>query len=246
MSLYNECEADAAVELLKGFKRRYPSEFAGGRIGIITPSKRQLSFLRSWFSNAFGSSITADREFNTVDGFQGREVDVLLLSMVRAADTSSDSGGKNPTTIGFVADIRRMNFASTIARLSLWNLETSEDRKIEEEAGVRMKFLERNFQRGVDHQNLRRGNEGWKQREKINQKQTDLGNSLHKLTSENQRTHSDRSEYVHDNSKGSKSQILKVPTASSECHLGKKNVIVSNPSSGGSHKDSSNSSGAPK
>ncbi|KAK3015916.1 hypothetical protein RJ639_007652 [Escallonia herrerae] len=44
LSLYNECEADAAVEILS-----YPSEFIGGRIGIITPYKCQLSLLRSRF-----------------------------------------------------------------------------------------------------------------------------------------------------------------------------------------------------
>lgn len=50
-------------------------------------------------------------EFNTIDGFQGREVDILILSTVRSSDS-----------IGFVADIRRMNVALTRARLSLWIL----------------------------------------------------------------------------------------------------------------------------
>ncbi|OMO65548.1 putative helicase MAGATAMA 3 [Corchorus olitorius] len=116
LSLYNEREADAAVELI-----RYPSEFVGGRIGVITPYKCQLSHLRSRFSSAFGSSVTADIEFNTVDGFQGREVDILVLSTVRASDSSS-SPGIGSSSIGFVADVRRMNVALTRARLSLWIL----------------------------------------------------------------------------------------------------------------------------
>ncbi|XP_022716392.1 helicase SEN1-like isoform X3 [Durio zibethinus] len=119
LSLYNEHEADAAVELLRFFKKKYPSEFVGGRIGIITPYKRQLSLLRSCFSSAFGSSVMADIEFNTVDGFQGREVDVLVLSTVRAASSST---GISSSSIGFVADVRRMNVALTRARLSLWIL----------------------------------------------------------------------------------------------------------------------------
>ncbi|XVE91125.1 hypothetical protein DITRI_Ditri20bG0129600 [Diplodiscus trichospermus] len=119
LSLYNEREADAAVELLRFFRKKYPSEFVGGRIGIITPYKRQLSLLRSRFSSAFGSSVIADIEFNTVDGFQGREVDILVLSTVRAA---SSSPGISSSSIGFVADIRRMNVALTRARLSLWIL----------------------------------------------------------------------------------------------------------------------------
>ncbi|XP_059288718.1 uncharacterized protein LOC132042120 isoform X1 [Lycium ferocissimum] len=120
LSLYNECEADAAVEVLRFFKRRFPSEFVGGRIGIITPYRCQLSLLRSRFSSAFGSSITADMEFNTVDGFQGREVDIVILSTVRAFEACSNATQINSSRIGFVADVRRMNVALTRARLSLW------------------------------------------------------------------------------------------------------------------------------
>lgn len=102
---------------------RYPSEFVGGRIGIITPYKSQLSLLRSRFSNAFGSSVSAKMEFNTVDGFQGREVDILVLSTVRAAaETCSESPRSNSGNIGFVADVRRMNVSLTRAKLSLWIL----------------------------------------------------------------------------------------------------------------------------
>ncbi|CAK8535549.1 unnamed protein product [Lathyrus sativus] len=122
MSLCNEHEADAAVEILRFFKKRYPAEFIGGRIGIITPYKCQLSLLRSRFLNAFGSSTIADIEFNTVDGFQGREVDILLLSTVRAAHSSTTTSQINSSSIGFVADIRRMNVALTRAKLSLWIL----------------------------------------------------------------------------------------------------------------------------
>ncbi|KHG27459.1 Helicase SEN1 [Gossypium arboreum] len=91
LSLYNECEADAAVELLKFFRKRYPSEFVVCKI-----------------------------EFNTVDGFQGREVDILVFSTVRAA--SSSQGISSSSSIGFVADERRMNVALTRAKLSLWIL----------------------------------------------------------------------------------------------------------------------------
>ncbi|KAM7260372.1 hypothetical protein ACFE04_016113 [Oxalis oulophora] len=120
MSLYNEHEADAAVELLRFYKKRYPSDFLCRRIGIITPYKHQLSLLRSRFNHTFGSSVVADMEFNTVDGFQGREVDILILSTVRAS--VSGSNGAHSKSIGFVADVRRMNVALTRARISLWIL----------------------------------------------------------------------------------------------------------------------------
>ncbi|XP_037493472.1 uncharacterized protein LOC105646246 isoform X2 [Jatropha curcas] len=119
-SLYNEHEAEASVELLRFFKKRYPSDFDGRRIGIITPYKSQLSLLRSRFSGTFGSAVMADMEFNTVDGFQGREVDILIFSTVRAAESDSHANGVNSSSIGFVADVRRMNVALTRAKLSLW------------------------------------------------------------------------------------------------------------------------------
>ncbi|GFP79207.1 helicase sen1 [Phtheirospermum japonicum] len=121
LSLYNESEADAAVEVLRFFKKSYPSEFSGGRIGVITPYKRQLLLLRSRFSSAFGSAVAADMEFNTVDGFQGREVDILLLSTVRASGSCSEIPSRvSSSSLGFVADVRRMNVALTRAKLSLW------------------------------------------------------------------------------------------------------------------------------
>lgn len=59
-------------------------------------------------------------EFNTVDGFQGREVDILLLSTVRASGSCDETPRVGPSSIGFVADVRRMNVALTRAKLSLW------------------------------------------------------------------------------------------------------------------------------
>ena len=47
---------------------------------------------------------------NTVDGFQGQERDVILISLVR-----SNSSGE----IGFLRDLRRMNVAITRARMKL-------------------------------------------------------------------------------------------------------------------------------
>lgn len=52
-------------------------------------------------------------EIETIDSFQGRQKDVIILSCVRASSGSS---------VGFVADVRRMNVAITRAKRALWVL----------------------------------------------------------------------------------------------------------------------------
>uniref|UniRef100_I1QQ37 Uncharacterized protein n=1 Tax=Oryza glaberrima TaxID=4538 RepID=I1QQ37_ORYGL len=120
-SLCNQFEAEAALEILGFLKNRYPSEFSCRKIGIITPYRSQLSLLRSRFNSFFGPEIVAEMEINTVDGFQGREVDILVLSTVRASNSSDSRHHTGEArSIGFVADVRRMNVALTRARFSLW------------------------------------------------------------------------------------------------------------------------------
>eukprot|EP01122_Echinamoeba_exundans_P004835 TRINITY_DN15059_c0_g1_i1.p1 TRINITY_DN15059_c0_g1~~TRINITY_DN15059_c0_g1_i1.p1 ORF type:complete len:1155 (+),score=197.57 TRINITY_DN15059_c0_g1_i1:177-3467(+) len=73
-------------------------------IGVITPYQEQRSVLSSYLSQFPGIDI------GTVDGFQGREKDIVVLSTVR----SHQHG------IGFLADVRRLNVALTRAKSSLW------------------------------------------------------------------------------------------------------------------------------
>lgn len=69
------------------------------QIGIITPYSAQVRLLREQLGEAY--------EIFSVDGFQGREKEVILISLVR----SNDAGD-----IGFLAETRRMNVALTRAR----------------------------------------------------------------------------------------------------------------------------------
>ncbi|KAJ7567512.1 hypothetical protein O6H91_02G151200 [Diphasiastrum complanatum] len=108
----------------------YPTEIVPGRVGIITPYKQQLALLREKFSRSLGSSITTELEFNTVDGFQGREVDILIFSTVRASAGQEKSPISTPITVGFVGDVRRMNVALTRARFSLWIVGNAETLQI--------------------------------------------------------------------------------------------------------------------
>eukprot|EP00897_Mesotaenium_endlicherianum_P004197 jgi/Mesen1/3805/ME000206S02990 len=126
-SLSNEAEVDVVLALYDALAKRYPEELRPGRVGIITPYKQQLALLRSRFARSYGAQVAESVEFNTVDGFQGREVDILIFSTVRSAENptpaslaSRPGGAGGGGSIGFVADKRRMNVALTRARVSLW------------------------------------------------------------------------------------------------------------------------------
>lgn len=80
-------------------------------VGVISPYRAQVQYLRRLikkgeFFKPYRHLITV----NTVDGFQGQERDVILISMVRANDNGE---------IGFLKDLRRMNVAITRARMKL-------------------------------------------------------------------------------------------------------------------------------
>ena len=80
-------------------------------VGIISPYRAQVQYLRreikkkDW-AKPFRQLISV----NTVDGFQGQERDIILISLVRANDDGQ---------IGFLRDLRRMNVAITRARMKL-------------------------------------------------------------------------------------------------------------------------------
>jgi hypothetical protein len=80
-------------------------------VGVITPYSAQKTLICHLLSKR---GVPEDAcEVDTVDGFQGREMDAIVLSTVR----SSRGGGSGPgETIGFVSDKRRMNVALTRAR----------------------------------------------------------------------------------------------------------------------------------
>ncbi len=98
MSKYNPKEAKLVKEVVKelidfGVK---PED-----IGIITPYKDHEEYLKT---------LVKDVEIHTVDGFQGREKEVIIISLVRS----------NPEEeIGFLDDVRRLNVAITRAKRKL-------------------------------------------------------------------------------------------------------------------------------
>lgn len=110
----NKDEAELTLNTLQQyFERIGKQRLLDERIdvGIISPYRAQVQYLRrllmKWeFFKPFRRQIS----INTVDGFQGQERDIIILSMVR----SNDEG-----QIGFLRDLRRMNVAITRARMKV-------------------------------------------------------------------------------------------------------------------------------
>ncbi|XP_065069424.1 probable helicase senataxin isoform X2 [Rhopilema esculentum] len=91
------------------------------KVGVITPYRKQLQKLQSEMSIGQESKI----EINTIDGFQGREKDIIILSCVRAQ--------KVRTGVGFLQDPQRMNVALTRAKHSLIVLIHSDSLQVDED-----------------------------------------------------------------------------------------------------------------
>ena len=117
----NRVEAELTLQTLQQYlekigKQRILEESID--VGIISPYRAQVQLLRKElrkreFFRPYRHLLTV----NTVDGFQGQERDIILISLVRSND-----GGD----IGFLRDLRRMNVAITRARMKLIILGSSE------------------------------------------------------------------------------------------------------------------------
>ena len=113
----NMSEAELTLLTLQ----RYYSRIGKERIleeridcGIISPYRAQVQYLRRQIRrHAFFKPFRHLISVNTIDGFQGQERDVILISLVRANDEGQ---------IGFLRDLRRMNVAITRARMKLFIL----------------------------------------------------------------------------------------------------------------------------
>ena len=110
----NKAEARLTLEQLQRYIEKIGKErFLDERIdvGIISPYKAQVQYLRQLLrKEPFFKPYRPYLTVNTVDGFQGQERDIILISLVRANEDGQ---------IGFLSDLRRMNVAITRARMKL-------------------------------------------------------------------------------------------------------------------------------
>lgn len=96
-SIINLAEAETTLEIVDFYQKLGIDD---KDIGIISPYADQVSLLKN----------KTDVEVKTVDGFQGREKEIIIISTVR----SNDKG-----KIGFLSDLRRLNVALTRAKRKL-------------------------------------------------------------------------------------------------------------------------------
>ena len=110
----NKAEANLTLETLTLYLKKIGKErILEERIdvGVISPYRAQVQHLRRLIAKSgdlkpFRHLISV----NTVDGFQGQERDIIIISLVRANEEGQ---------IGFLRDLRRMNVAITRARMKL-------------------------------------------------------------------------------------------------------------------------------
>ena len=114
LSRINKEEADLLVSTLQAYIEKISKERVLDEqidFGLISPYKSQVQYIRRQIKrNAFFKPFRRLITVHTVDGFQGQERDVIMISLVRANDQGQ---------IGFLHDLRRINVAITRARMKL-------------------------------------------------------------------------------------------------------------------------------
>ena len=89
---------------------------------MISPYNAQVRHLRKLLVEQLGPELGRAVEVNSVDGFQGREKEVIILSCVRSDRQGPNGAGGGKRGIGFLKDARRMNVSITRARRSVFVL----------------------------------------------------------------------------------------------------------------------------
>ncbi|KAI9599086.1 P-loop containing nucleoside triphosphate hydrolase protein [Syncephalis fuscata] len=101
-----------AAQVIRHVKQLIEAGISSDNIAVITPYNAQVAYLRDRLRESYPLL-----EIGSVDGFQGREKEAIIFSLVRSNDTGE---------IGFLADRRRTNVAITRPRRHLCVIGDSE------------------------------------------------------------------------------------------------------------------------
>ncbi|KAM3274156.1 hypothetical protein ACQJBY_043370 [Aegilops geniculata] len=108
----NMAEVAIVLHLIQNiFKSWRGSAGQGLSIGVVSPYSCQVGVIKDRLGNKYDTCDGFHVRVKSIDGFQGEEDDIIIVSTVR----SNGSGG-----LGFLADNRRTNVALTRARHCLW------------------------------------------------------------------------------------------------------------------------------
>jgi senataxin len=110
-SLVNKAECQVIIALFDRLRRQYTTFDFDNKVGIVSMYKAQVKELKKVFQLRYGPTILEVVDFNTVDGFQGQEKDIIILSCVRAGTTLS--------TVGFLAGMNVLA-SKAYSSLTLW------------------------------------------------------------------------------------------------------------------------------
>ncbi|CAH9069968.1 unnamed protein product [Cuscuta epithymum] len=114
----NKAEVFAVAEIVAMLHRECLLSKQRVRVGCISPYKAQVFAIQQKLGKKYSTDIDSQFSVNvrSVDGFQGGEEDVIIISTVR----SNGSG-----SVGFLSNFQRTNVALTRARYCLWVLGNS-------------------------------------------------------------------------------------------------------------------------
>lgn len=113
-SVKNITECETAVALYAQLKKEFPTFDFDFRVGVVSMYRAQIVELKRHFEKRFGRDIIGKVDFNTVDGFQGQEKDVIILSCVRA--------GPGLQSVGFLSGEPPDNFINWL--ILSWSIQT--------------------------------------------------------------------------------------------------------------------------
>ena len=107
----NRLQSDCVIHLVRALLREYPNFMdSSSALGIISPYKGQVQLIRDGLDAELTEEQVSLIDVNSVDGFQGREKDIIIYCTVRT---------RRKGRIGFLKDKRRLNVAITRAKASL-------------------------------------------------------------------------------------------------------------------------------
>lgn len=164
-SKLNKEEALVVLEIVDKFLSE--GEISPKDIGIISPYNGMVRHLKSLFLSRGGYEVGQKYHrlvINSVDGFQGREKEVIVVSTVR-----SNLNGE----VGFLKDFRRLNVAITRARRGLIVVGNSETLVCDKNWGDWLEWIRKNdleFKRKEEQEHDERNEENRKQEETLDER----------------------------------------------------------------------------